>query len=80
MKNNIISHPRKEEIAAGIRRFYGEGYSNWSRPMLIKLLGGDLSRAEVELLKYWEKKGVIKLDLTNDCCMEVKEGFLNVLE
>lgn len=66
-----VEHKKKLVVEAGIKRFFSEGYVLWSEYNIKKLFGGELSDADIRLLKDWEKKGFIAIKKNKDCFIEV---------
>jgi hypothetical protein len=65
-------------VKAGIDRFYSEGYTRWSRVNFEKLLQPEPTPNDPrvqELLREWEKTGVIRVVGTDDCYIEILKQF-----
>ncbi len=72
------SQKQIEIMKAGIERFYSEGYTRWSRINFEKVLQPGLRSNDPrvqELLREWEKTGVIRIVGTEDCYIEILKQF-----
>lgn len=66
-----------EILDAGFRRFYGEGFSRWTKDKVVALIAlpgtsNNIDDAEIQhIFQILESRGLIRLIRADDCYLEV---------